>query len=232
MNVNSRFKMKIKQSYKCGVLCFLGFFMATPCFAALKWDKTTHQFKAHALQSKEVVEFSFTNTGEEAITILEIQPGCGCISGNTSKKEYAPNESGMLTVEFNLESRLGAQRKGVGVITSDHPKKSQMLYVSTNIPKTFEPVPKRVIWKPGENRALKRCRIINRHKEPFKLIKAAPVREGVEVELKPIREGYEYELLISPSETISNTLVKITLYPELPEGMTEGRTYSVYALLK
>jgi len=208
---------------------FVSIGVAMSCSAGLKFEKTSKTFTCHPLQATEVVDFNFTNSGSEPATILELKPNCGCTSGKVDKKAYAPGESGVVHVTFDLRKRPGAQRKGLTVKTGDG---SIGLYVSTTIPKTFEPSTKRLVWNAGEARSPKSCRITSRHKDPFKLIKAVPVHEGVEAELKTIREGYEYELVISPSDTIKNTLVKITLYPELPEGMTAGRTFSVYALLK
>lgn len=210
-------------------LCSLA---AIPSFADLEWQSTSKSFTVHPLQASQAIGFPFTNTGSEPITILKLQPGCGCLSGTVEKKEYAVGESGIIHVTFNLEKRLGAQRKGIAVKTSDNPKKPTTLYVGTSIPKTYTSSVKRLIWSAGEEHAAKSCRLTNHHKDPFRLIKAVPAREDVKLELKPIREGYEYELIVQPSASLKNVVIPIRIHPEIPEGLDKVKTFTVYALLK
>lgn len=214
------------------MLCFLCFFMANSAFPGIEWQATSKSIKIHPLQSSVIIDFPFTNTGPEFVTILELKPGCGCTSASVDKKEYAPGESGIIHFTFNLKDRFGAQRKSISVKTSDDLKKPTRLYVSTSIPKTYTPSVKRLIWLAGEERKPKSCRITNAHQDPFRLLKAVPARDGMEVELKSIREGYEYELIVKPSADLKNVLIPITIHPEVPEGLGDIKTFTVYALLK
>lgn len=223
---------RINRGLRLFVLFSLCAFSANVSFAKLSWESTSKNFKCHPLQISETVAFNFTNTGLEPVTILELKPGCGCLSGKLDKKTYAPNESGTVHVTFNLEKRLGAQRKGITVKTDANPKKPTALYVNTTIAKTYVPSVKRLIWKPGEERKSKSCRITNAHKDPFQLVKAVAAQDGIKAELSIIREGYEYELIINPSPDLKNTLIPIKIYPEVPAGLTTVRSFTVYALLK
>lgn len=230
---HSLWRRQVYQWPKLSFLCFLCTFVVNSGFSALEWQTTSKNITVHPLQASAIIDFPFTNTGPDSITILELKPGCGCTSGSVEKKEYAPGESGVIHVTFNLEKRLGAQRKGISVKTSEDSKKSTTLYVSTSIPKTYAPSVKRLIWKSGEERKRKSCRITNAHKDPFRLVKSVPVRDGLEIELKPIREGYEYELIVQPTSTdLKNILIPITIHPEIPDGLDKTKTFTVYALLK
>lgn len=214
------------------ILCFMCLFVVNSLFAGLDWEGTSKSIQVHPLQATETVEFSFTNTGSDPVTILELKPGCGCITGKVDKKEYAPGEAGVVQVCFDMEKRQGAQRKGVAVKTSDAPDKPVTLYVSTTIPKTYMTPVKRLTWANGEERYAKIFCINNAHKDPFKLVKSIPAREGVTVELKLIKEGYEYELIVTPSPDLKNVIIPIEIIPECPVGVDKVKTFTVYALLK
>ena len=211
---------------------FLCSFEAIPSFASLEWETTSKNITVHPLQTSATIEYNFINISSDSVTIIELKPSCGCTSGSVDKVTYAPTESGTVYLTFNLEKREGAQRKGISIKTSDSPTKPVMLYVSTNIHPTYKFSVKRLTWVAGENRAPKSCRITNAHEASFRLAKAVPAREGVEVELKPIREGYEYELVVTPSLDLKNTLIPISIHPEIPDGLTKVRIFTIYALLK
>lgn len=214
------------------VLLSLSAFVANITSAQLSWETTSTSFKVHPLQASETVGYRFSNSGSEPITIVGLKPGCGCISGKLDKKTYDPGESGVVHVTLNLEKRLGPQLKGIAVKTSDNPMKPTKLYVSTTVPKTYVPSVKRLVWAPDEERVAKSCRIINAHKAPYRLVKAIPLREGLEVELKTIRENYEYELIVKPSSELKNILIPIAIHPAKPEGLDKVKTFTVYALVK
>jgi hypothetical protein len=191
-------------------LLFLSLSVVNNTFAELMWNTTTQKIEVHPLQASETLFFDFTNTGDKPITIVELKPNCGCITGKVEKKTYAPGESGAVQVIFNLQGRLGAQLKGLTVITDEASAKRTKLHVNTTIPKTYSPSVQRIT----------------------SLAKAIPIREGLSVEIIPIRDGFEYDLIITPSSDLSRTIIPITIYPAKPDGLDAVRTYTVYALVK
>lgn len=211
---------------------FLGLFAAIPSLASLEFETTSKSFKCHPLQASETLEFNFTNTGSAPVTILELKPGCGCTSGKVDKKTYAPGEAGRIHLTFDLSKRLGAQRKGIAVLTDGSPKKGIPLYISTTIPKTYAPSVRRLTWASGEERTPKSCILRSEHKNPFPLEKAVALREGIKVDLKPIRAGYEYELTVKPDPGLEGVLIPIKIHPQKPEGMGQVRLFTIYALVK
>ena len=161
--------------------------LAPSIFAELVWKDTSLTHQVHPLQAAVIFDFYFTNSGVESVSIADLRPGCGCISMRTDKKVYAPGESGDVEVTFKLDKRKGYQRKRIEVRTGGPSAESIYLYVSTEIPQTYAPSVKRLEWSKGEERTAKSCRILNAHKNPYRLLKAESLKDGLKVELKPIR---------------------------------------------
>ena len=210
-----------------GIMCA---FVATSSVAGLTWDATSKNIEVHPLQASETIPFHFSNDGAGIIEILDLKPTCGCISGKIEEKVYQPGESGTLEVTFSLEKRVGPQRKGIEVKTSD--SMTSTLYISANIKPSFKLSSKRLIWAADEERTLKSFVIINQHQASFRLKEAVPKSNGISVELVTKREGFEYELIVKPDPSLKNVLVPITIYPEMIEGVGEVKTFTAYVLLK
>ncbi|HEX6984687.1 MAG TPA: DUF1573 domain-containing protein, partial [Planctomycetaceae bacterium] len=54
--------------------------------------------------------FRFTNAGESPLTILDLEPSCGCLKPDLPKETYAPGESGMFVVTADTTGE-GSDRK-------------------------------------------------------------------------------------------------------------------------
>lgn len=211
-------------------LCVLSLFAAQHSVAGLRWETTSETIEVHPLQASVIVPFRFSNDGTGTIEILELEPTCGCTSGNIGKRMYQPGEGGVVEVLFNLEKREGLQRKGIAVKTSD--SKETTLYVGTNIQPSFQVSPKRLVWEAGEVRAGKSFRIVNQNERPFLLERAVPARDGLAVELVTKKEGFEYELVVVPDPELKNVLIPVDIYPEPPECVNQVKRFTAYVLLK
>ena len=63
-------------------------------------------------------EFSFTNTGKEALIISNAQGSCGCTVPQYPKEPIAPKAKNVIKVTFNSAGKMGMQDKTV-TITSN-----------------------------------------------------------------------------------------------------------------
>ena len=60
--------------------------------------------------------FTFTNSGPDAVEIIETRPTCGCSTSSLEKRSYQPGESGTLVLEINtLSQPAGNNTWGVHV---------------------------------------------------------------------------------------------------------------------
>ena len=74
--------------------------------------------------------FSFTNDGNEKLTIEEVKTSCGCTAALLSKKELNPGEKGELKIELNTANRSGRMTRNITIISNDPetPQKHLTIY--------------------------------------------------------------------------------------------------------
>jgi hypothetical protein len=64
--------------YRCVALSVLCFLTAGSAFAGLEWKATSQKIAVHPLQVSETISYSFTNTGTNTVTIVDLKPSCSC----------------------------------------------------------------------------------------------------------------------------------------------------------
>lgn len=87
----------------------------------LSFKDTVHEFGR--IHEGEVIEyeFSFTNSGKKNVLITKAEASCGCTIPTYPKEPIAPNESGMIKVEFNSSGKFGHNEKTIDITTNASP---------------------------------------------------------------------------------------------------------------
>lgn len=76
--------------------------VAKPAFT---WEKgTTHDFGKIPVGKPVTWRFSFTNSGDEALTVSHAQASCGCTTPKWSTEPVAPGAKGYVDATFNAGS--------------------------------------------------------------------------------------------------------------------------------
>lgn len=85
-------------------------------------------------------EFSFTNTGKEALIVTNAQGTCGCTVPQYPKEPIAPKAKGVIKVTFNSAGKIGMQDKTV-TITSNAKNSPKVLHLKGTVeqPAAAEP---------------------------------------------------------------------------------------------
>lgn len=90
--------------------------------------KTTIYFPRDAYNFGQIIEgevvsytFSFTNSGDEPLTIHSAKGSCGCTVPRFSKRPIPPGETGQIEVSFDSRGRLGPNTKGVFIESNTVP---------------------------------------------------------------------------------------------------------------
>lgn len=99
----------------------------------LNFEETSHDFGSLKKNSVVNTEFVFTNTGKQDLNIRTLKPNCGCTVTKLEKKDYAPGESGKISVEFNSTGRRGNQQKSIIVFSNDPSAPSQRLIIKAKV---------------------------------------------------------------------------------------------------
>ncbi len=77
-------------------------------------------------------EFVFTNNSGRAISILHVQPSCGCTTPGWTKEPIAPGKTGYIKASFNPLGRPGYFNKTL-TVTTDLPGTPVVLQIKGNV---------------------------------------------------------------------------------------------------
>lgn len=104
----------------------------------MSFDKTSHDFGTINEGDKVTTTFSFTNTGDEDLIIVDARGSCGCTVPEYPKnKPIAPGETGSIVVSFDSSNKPGIQQKSV-TLSANTASGREMLRIKSNV--TPDPV--------------------------------------------------------------------------------------------
>jgi hypothetical protein len=93
--------------------------VAPPSNARIKFDAPSHDFGKIGPETNNACKFKFTNVGKDVLKIDRLQGTCKCTVPDLQKKEYAPGESGEITVDFHSPKFQGETSQHVMVFSND-----------------------------------------------------------------------------------------------------------------
>ena len=115
-------KIRAKNLLPMVILIMLIFSISLSAKAVLEFKEKTVDF-GEAESGKVIdVEFEFTNTGDELLIIKNISTSCGCTAAKLDKREYQPDEKGVIKVKFFTQGYSGKVVKTVTVSSNDKDK--------------------------------------------------------------------------------------------------------------
>lgn len=87
--------------------------------ANISFDKSAHDF-GEIKESDGVVtfDFTFTNTGNEALILQKVNSSCGCTTPTWTKQPVAPGEKGVVSAAYDPKNRPGHFDKYITVETN------------------------------------------------------------------------------------------------------------------
>lgn len=100
---------------------------------ALHFDHASYNFGN--IPKGQIVshDFTFTNTGDEKLVIMKVQPTCSCTVAITSSKELLPGAKGAIKVTFDSQGYLGPITKNITVLVNDPLHPSTTLTISGQV---------------------------------------------------------------------------------------------------
>lgn len=111
---------------------------AAPLFgnAAIRFDRTQHDF-GRILDDENVdTTFSFTNTGDTTLEILDHRATCGCTVPEISKRSLLPGESASIKVVFHPAHKKGTQHQTVTLMTNAPDQQQVQLTINAEVRQT------------------------------------------------------------------------------------------------
>lgn len=105
-------------------------------YPTIKFDKTNHDFGE--IRDGDVVEtvFTFTNSGDSDLKILNASGSCGCtVPEYPRDTPIRPGESSVIKVKFDSSNKPGMQRKTVTLVTNTSQGKELLNIKALVLPK-------------------------------------------------------------------------------------------------
>ncbi len=99
----------------------------------LAFETLEHDFGSVAEGEKPTHVFTFTNTGDQPVTLTSVRPSCGCTAPSYSTEPVAPGAQGQITVEYNSQGRPGAFNKSISVEADGADPEHVTLYITGTV---------------------------------------------------------------------------------------------------
>ncbi len=149
------------------------------------FEDVVHAFGNISPSSKNMCEFKFTNKGDGVLSITEVSKTCGCTAYELGKKDYEPNETGTIKVEYNAASQPGPIRKSLYVSSNDQANPRVELVMTAEVVSKVTYLPKRLdLVLNKENAGCPAITIKSLDGQPFSIKEAKAVGR-----LKPVENG-------------------------------------------
>ncbi|MBC2607412.1 DUF1573 domain-containing protein [Pelagicoccus albus] len=204
----------------------------------LQWETESLFFETEFGAEEVIAEYPFTNTGEQAIEIVNASSSCGCTVPTLDKRSYAPGESGTLKAIFTLGSRQGMQHKSITILTKTEgqdEEESHLLKLAVDIPIPVTFKPRVHFWKIGSEAKAKEIEVNIHEKMPFALShlvrKDEEEESNFDYEIVTVEPNLKYLVRITPKTTERKSRDVYFLASEGEDGQVL-RKYPIYAYVR
>jgi beta-lactamase regulating signal transducer with metallopeptidase domain len=182
----------------------------------ITFESETHDFGQVSPGSKSAGEFKFTNTGDAVLKVKKIKTSCGCTVARLTKKEYAPGESGTITVTYSASKSPGKASKRVNVPTNDMTRPRIPLTVKATIAFIVQPKPERLkLLLKAENAGCGEITLTSRDGRPFGIKGVSSTANCITAEFDPAVQATEFTLKpkadVTKLKTLTTGQIRISL---------------------
>lgn len=99
----------------------------------ISFDRTSHDFGDVVDDANVDTTFTFTNTGDTPLEILDHRATCGCTVPEISNRNLLPGESASIKVVFHPAHKRGKQHQTVTLVTNSTEQPQVQLTVIANV---------------------------------------------------------------------------------------------------
>ncbi|MDP3144429.1 MAG: DUF1573 domain-containing protein [Bacteroidota bacterium] len=136
MKINITLNLKNPLGLSKGIFCFnrvlfyLLFIVTSVCSAQAKMEIKDAKKNFGIVKKGEIIklEYSFTNIGNQPLLISEAEVSCSCTTVDFPKQPVAPNQSGVIVVNFDTKTVYDRQDRVVLLKTNDPKSPAKIRY--------------------------------------------------------------------------------------------------------
>ncbi len=176
------------------------------------------------------VAFTFRNTGGKAITVLNLESGCSCLSASLDARTYAAGASGTGKAEFKVSTFVGRHEKTVTVTTDDPEQPRWVIPFVLDVPAVVDIEPKTLQWWLGGEADEKVCVVRLSGERPMRVTQVTSTRETVDFRWEEVVAGKEYRIWVKPQSTAEVLMgaLKIETDSSIPKYQRQLAFFSVF----
>ncbi len=172
--------------------------------------KPVHDFGKIAPKKRQKASFTFTNVGDGILKISKVKATCGCTVPELKKKNYAPGESGTITVTYNPNSMPGPVKKSLYIQSNDTVTPQFKLTIKALIEVKVTATPKKLDLKINkEDTGAKPITIKSKDGTLFAIKSFSSTGRSITADFDPEHKAIEHTL---------NPIVDITKLDKIPRG--------------
>lgn len=152
-------------------------------------------------------DFVFTNTGNAALEITAVRPGCGCTTAGAYDKRVEPGKTGCIPLQLNTTGFSGALTKTATVTCNATGQTNIFLQMKALVWRPIEVNPPSVYFNMSAETATNETRvmrILNNLGTPITLSPPENTNKAFRAELATVREGKEYELRVTAQPALAS----------------------------
>jgi len=115
---------------------------------SIGFDKETHDYGRVLYGDIVTEEFVFTNTGDQPLTIENLEASCGCTKAVKGSSEVQPNSKSKIVASFDTDGlRAGKTKKTITVHSNDPAKPTVELTLLADVVRQINVDPPRLVTK-------------------------------------------------------------------------------------
>jgi hypothetical protein len=122
------------------VLVVLVWTVSTYAQPQIKFESVVYEYGTIKEEDgPQLAVFTFTNTGNEPLTLTSVRASCGCTASNYTREAIAPGAKGTVEATYNPANRPGQFAKSVSVTSNDPNQSTIVLTIKGDViprPKT------------------------------------------------------------------------------------------------
>jgi len=165
----------------------------------IEFDNTVYDFGKAVAGAKIAHEFIFTNTGDAALEITSVIPGCHCTTAGDWTRHVAPGATGVIPLTFDSKGVNGPVVRAPRVLSNDrkHPETALQIKGTVWVPFQVNPSYSMIQFPYGSTEP--RTNVVHIQSsipEPVQLWQPVSSNPAITATLQTNEAGHTYELAI------------------------------------
>lgn len=96
----------------------------------ITFNEDIHDFGTLGQNDKREHTFTFKNTSDHNLYVMNVKTSCGCTVASYSEEKIKPGEAGEININYDPKDRSGLQEKKIIVTTNAYPNTTELTIIA------------------------------------------------------------------------------------------------------